>query len=111
MPLLRLLELLDLANYEIRGGEKAEVFIRINDPSKIQRLANSNYKNGVLQTIQARHRSNQKLLAAFFTKELSTDDCWNLIEEYFLGNEKFVSSVLNLPDKTSPELLTTAFAK
>lgn len=35
MPLLRFMELLGLATYEIRGGEKAEVFIRINDPEKL----------------------------------------------------------------------------
>ena len=72
MPLLRLLELLGFAGYEIRGGEKAEIFIRINDPSKLQRLANSDYKNGVLQSIQSRHRHNQQLIDAFFTKELSS---------------------------------------
>mgnify|MGYP007028320901 CR=1 FL=1 len=34
------MELLGLATYEIRGGEKAEVFIRINDPEKIETTGN-----------------------------------------------------------------------
>lgn len=98
MPLLRLLELLDLATYEIRGGEKAEVFIRINDPVKLQRLSAGNYRNDVLRSIRDRHQHNHKLLAAFFTAQMSTQERWELIEQYFLGNETYVAEVLNLTD-------------
>lgn len=98
MPLLRLLELLKLARYEIRGGEKAEVFIRINDPQKLRRLAATNYKNNVLQMIQSRHKRNQELLSAFFKKEMSDDARWDLIEEYFLGNEDTVRQTLGLDE-------------
>ena len=98
MPLLRLLELLDLATYEIRGGEKAEVFIRINDPIKLQRLSSGRYTNDVLRAIQERHRHNHRLLDAFFRTQMTTEDRWKLIEQYFLGNEDYVSSVLNLHD-------------
>ena len=96
MPLLRVMELLELATYEIRGGEKAEVFIRINDPSKLLRLANDNYSNTVLSAIRSKHRRNEKLLTAFFLNEMSTDERWHLIEEYFLGNEDYVQRTLGL---------------
>ncbi len=98
MPLLRLLELLDLASYEIRGGEKAEVFVRINDPAKLQRLASGNYTNHVLRSIRERHQHNHKLLSAFFMAEMSTEARWELIEQYFLGNEAYVAEVLRLPE-------------
>lgn len=99
MPLLRLLELLGLATYEIRGGEKAEVFVRINDPAKLERLAASGkYTNGVLQSIQAHHRNNERLLSAFFATDMSDDARWELIEQYFLGNEEHVRNVLNIAD-------------
>ena len=97
MPTLRVLELLGLATYEIRGGEKAEVFIRINDPDKIERLANNGkYTNRVLQSIQEHHRSNEQLLAAFFAANISTAERWELIEQYFLGNEDLVRQKLNI---------------
>lgn len=97
MPTLRLLELLGLATYEIRGGEKAEVFIRINDPLKIERIANSGrYTNQVLQSIQNRHRNNEQLLAAFFTTTMSSVARWELIEQYFLGNEALVRQTLHI---------------
>ena len=97
MPLLRLLELLGAATYEIRGGEKAEVFIRINDPMKLEYLSNSGkYVNQVLRSIQEHHRNNERILAAFFATEMSTEKRWELIEQYFLGNEDYVRQVLNI---------------
>ena len=99
MPLLRFMELLGLATYEIRGGEKAEVFIRINDPEKIERLATSGkYTNGVLQNIQEHHRNNEKFLAAFFTADMSDEERWEVIEQYFLGNEDYVRQALKICD-------------
>ena len=99
MPLLRLLELLGLATYEIRGGEKTEVFVRINDPFKLESLAASGrYTNHVLQSIQEHHRRNERLMSAFFMADLSTEDRWELIEQYFLGNEGFVLEALGISD-------------
>lgn len=99
MPTLRVLELLGLATYEIRGGEKSEVFIRINDPEKIERLAASGkYTNHVLQSIQEHHRNNVRLLTAFFTSKISTAERWELIEQYFLGNEALVRQTLHITD-------------
>ena len=99
MPLLRFMELLGLAAYEIRGGEKSEVFIRINDPEKLQYLArNGRYTNGVLQSIQEHHRKNEQMLAAFFATDMEDSERWELIEQYFLGNEEYVKQILNISD-------------
>lgn len=99
MSLLRFMELLGLATYEIRGGEKAEVFIRINDPEKLERLATSGkYTNGVLQSIQEHHRNNERLLTAFFASDMNDDERWELIEQYFLGNEEYVRRILHIAD-------------
>ena len=97
MPLLRVMELLGLASYEILGSEKAEVFIRVNDPRKLQALAEGSYKNQVLQQISQRHRHNEQLLGAFFAAPLDDAQRWELIEQYFLGNEDYVNRVL-FPD-------------
>lgn len=95
MPLLRVMELLGLANYEILGSEKAEVFLRIADPEKLQQLAAGSYKNTVLQAIQERHKHNEMLLGSFFAAQLSDEARWELIEQYFLGNEDYVNQVLS----------------
>ena len=76
LPILKLMEILELASYELRGGEKAEIFIRINDPWKLRRLAEGNYSNAILQEVVRRHRASQKLLQDFFTVDLSDDERW-----------------------------------
>ena len=48
--------------------------------------------------IQSRHKRNQELLSAFFKKEMSDDARWDLIEEYFLGNEDTVRQTLGLDE-------------
>lgn len=96
MPLLKLLEILELARYEIKGGEKSEIFIRINDPIKLNYLSQTKYINNVLQSIKQSHKKNQELLNAFFITEMSNQERWTLIEEYFLGNEEFVNEKLSI---------------
>lgn len=96
MPLLKILEILELARYEIKGGEKSEIFIRINDPSKLDTLSQGKYTNNVLQGIRQSHQKNQELLNAFFLTNMSNQERWDLIEEYFLGNEEFVNNRLSI---------------
>lgn len=87
MPVLKLMEIMDMASYDLKGGENAEIFLRINDPEKIKRLAYSNYQNEVLREVQRKHRDSQELLRKFFTNEMSDQKRWNFIESYFLGRE------------------------
>ena len=94
--LLILLELMNLASYEMRGGEKAEIFLRINDPYKIEQLSKEKYTNNILRSIQKKHKDNQQLLKAFFSSNLTTSERWLLIERYFLGDNDYVCRVLGL---------------
>ena len=98
MPLLRFLEILGFASYEIRGGEKAEVFIRINDPKKLMHLSNERYTNSVLQMIKERHRANERLLSAFFMADMGSEQRWELVEQYFLGNKEYVQEKLMITE-------------
>lgn len=87
MILSYVLEAFSLGSYEVKGGESPEIFIRINDPSKIRSLGNdsSRYSNTILKDIKDRQRRSSKILEKFFT-ELDKDETrWDFIEEYFLG--------------------------
>lgn len=88
MPVLKLLEITELASYDLKGGENAEIFLRVNDPEKIKRLAYSNYQNGVLKEIKRKHKDSQELLKQFFTCSMSDERRWDFIESYFLGREE-----------------------
>lgn len=94
MPILKLLEIIDLASYDLKGGENAEIFLRVNDPEKIKRLAYSNYQNEVLKEIKRKHRDSQELLKQFFTCPMGDEKRWDFIESYFLGREEELETYL-----------------
>ena len=98
MKLLELLELLELATYEVIGGRNLEIFVRLNDPLKISRIAQNQSNNSLLREIVRRHKEAQSIMAAFLQKPLDTPARWDLIEDYFLGHEDVVRSALGLKD-------------
>ncbi len=83
--ILSMLELLDLASYEIKGGTKVEIFIRINDPVKLSYLANGKYSNAILSELAKRQKDATQLVNDFFTADMTSDERWQMIENYFLG--------------------------
>ncbi len=95
MPILNLLEIMDLASYDLKGGENAEIFLRINDPEKIKRLAYSNYQNEVLKEIKRKHRDSQDFMKQFFMCPMGNEKRWNFIESYFLGREEELEAYLS----------------
>lgn len=96
LQLAILLELFALATYEVVGGKNTEIFIRINDPMKIKRLAASNYRNTILADIERKRKKSQEVLQYFMKSKLSDDERWDIIENYFLGNEEYVNSKLGI---------------
>lgn len=95
--LATLLELFGLATYETRGGDEAEIFIRLNDPNKVQALANDpRYRNAELDRLNKRHKNSRSIITSFFMSDLDDDLRWDLIEAYFLGEDDYVAEVLGL---------------
>lgn len=60
------LEMLELGTFEIKGGENPMVFIRINDPLRIERdLDSSNYSNTLLSKTLERHNLSNQIFDHF----------------------------------------------
>ena len=94
-----LLQILDLAAYEIRGGDEPEIFVRLNDPHRVQALANDkHYSNNVLRKLNDRHDYASQVISSFFRTPMEDVDRWDLIEEYFLGNDDYVAQALHIGD-------------
>lgn len=92
-----LLQLFDIASYEIDGGYNPQIFVRINDPLKLQSLSRSkNYTNNILKDISRRHENAIKILNNFMLNEIGNEERWNIIEQYFLGEDDRVDAMLNL---------------
>lgn len=96
LDLAVLLELFGLATYETRGGDDPELFIRLNDPNKVNALANDpRYRNDILYEIGERHRASKDLITKFFFAKISDELRWDLIESYFLGESEKVTAFLD----------------
>lgn len=81
-----LLEILGMGTYESRGGNNPMIFIRINDPKRINKdAADVGYINSILANIEKRYNSSSELFDHFFLNSFKNEDRWNLIEDFFLG--------------------------
>lgn len=82
------LELFGLASYELAGGKNTEIFVRVNDSKKLRYLSREAYQNSILLDIKKRQDTSQIILGSFMLKEFSTEERWEIIEDYFLGREE-----------------------
>ena len=86
---LTLLSMFNIIQYDMYGGQNPEIFIRINDPARINAIAENNiiYKNSIVERAMEKHNRDCEILEKFIT-ELNTDEeRWNYIEDYFLGKD------------------------
>ncbi|MDI9312460.1 MAG: helicase-related protein [Limnohabitans sp.] len=82
------LEMLELGTFEIKGGENPMVFIRINDPLRIDRdSTNNNYNNTLLSKTLERHQLSNQIFDHFFLRSFSNDERWDFVEDFFLGSD------------------------
>lgn len=96
--LASLLELFNLATYEVVGGRNPQIFVRINDPLKLKRIAESDreYRNGLLVDIGEKHKRAAQIVDRFLNIEMNDADRWSLIQSYFLGYDEEVDSILGI---------------
>lgn len=97
------LQLFDFASYEFIGGRNPQIFVRINDPMKLRRIAESNqvYKNQILRDIEERHKRAVKIMNHFMQLDYSNEERWDIIEDYFLGNDIIIDSKLGITEDIS----------
>ena len=86
---LKLMSIFDYISYEIVGGEEPEIFIRLNDPKRIENIAMDKvrYSNSYVNTAREKNDRDVKILLKFFTELNSDEERWDYIENYFLGRD------------------------
>ncbi|OQY02546.1 MAG: hypothetical protein B6I20_06765, partial [Bacteroidetes bacterium 4572_117] len=84
---LYLLEILQLGTYELAGGEKPQIFIRVNDPDKLEyQVRNINkYRNTFITRQNKQFEWNNDIFHQFFSSKIDNKERWDFIEDYFLG--------------------------
>lgn len=87
MMLAYVIEAFSLGAYDVRGGESPEIFVRVNDPSKLRILSgeSSNYSNLILKGVRGRQKRSSEILQKFFMEITGDEARWDFVEEYFLG--------------------------
>lgn len=83
-----LIEAFGLGSYQVEGGKLSEIFIRINDPYKLRRAAlDQRYSNSIITEIEKKHDRSGEQMEEFFMLDMTDEERWNHIENYFLGRE------------------------
>lgn len=94
-----LIELFGLGTYEVAGGEDPQMSLRIGNPTALKRAADdSHYRNAVLDNMNDRKNRAAKVIEAFFQTELTDEERWEVIEDYFLGNDQVVNHMLGIQE-------------
>ena len=61
------------------------IFIRINDPKRIESDSDSFYFNSLLKKTLDRHYLSNRIFDHFFMNSFSNEERWDFIEDFFLG--------------------------
>lgn len=79
--------LFGLVNFELIGGSRPEIFIRMNYPEKIRQIVKGEvtYNNLLVQQAKERHENDVAILNHFFSTFDDDTDRWSFIENYYLG--------------------------
>jgi RecQ family ATP-dependent DNA helicase len=86
MRLGAIFEILSIGTYTSQGGESPKIFIRINDPKRINNDAyNKGYTNSILESVRIRHHTSCQIFEHFFMRYFSNQQRWDFIEDFFLG--------------------------
>ena len=65
---LNILSIFNLIQYDMYGGENPEIFIRLNDPAKIQAIADGKvkYKNKIVEKAKDKHERDVQIFENSF---------------------------------------------
>ncbi|MFA6812850.1 MAG: DEAD/DEAH box helicase [Bacteroidaceae bacterium] len=85
--LFNLLSMLKLIELSVEGGCMPSIFVRVNEPQVLNTLlASGTYHNQVYDNNEQIFQEQIELFTAFFgAKDLSNEERWNFVEDYFTG--------------------------
>lgn len=94
--ILGILESIGVLTFEMIGGANSQLYIYINQIQALKNILNApyHYNNRLLDTVAERHLISVKMLTYLYEGDFTSDNRWNIIEDYFLGK---------IPDKVKLE--------
>ena len=87
LTLLGVLEALDVLCFKSLGGSNSQIYIYVNETKTMTMVRERpyTYKNRLLELIEYRHRESVRMLSFLFQNNLSSEQVWDHLENYFLG--------------------------
>ena len=85
--ILGILESMDVLSFEMLGGANSQLYIYINQIQSLTNIINNpgKYENRLLSMVGNRHLISVKMLTYLYEGDFTSDERWNIIEDYFLG--------------------------
>ena len=76
-----------ILTFKMIGGANSQLYIYINQALSLRNIVSnpSGYNNRLLEAIAERHLLSVKMLTYLYEGNFTSDESWNLIEDYFLG--------------------------
>lgn len=84
---LGVLESLGILSFKMNGGANSQISIYVNQIQPIQNILKKpwNYKNRLLKMVAERHNVSVKMLTYLYENDFTSQQRWDLLEDYFLG--------------------------
>ena len=86
--ILGVLEAMGVLTFEMIGGANSQLYIYVNQIRSLIDIINApwSYNNRLLDTVAERHLISVKMLTHLYEGGFTSQERWNLIEDYFLGH-------------------------
>lgn len=84
---LGILETLEILVFKLLGGKNSQIYIYVNQTKTLTEIIAkpSRYNNRLLEMVNERHKVSVEMLTYIYEGKFTSDEIWNLIEDYFLG--------------------------
>ena len=95
------LELFKLASYTMQGGVNPKIAVNVIRTDVIYALTEDSkvkYENQVVKELRGRHDRELRIMDGFLKGDFSSEERWNIIEDYFLGRDDEVEAMLGWED-------------
>lgn len=85
---LGILESMSVLSFEMIGGANSQLYIYVNQIQSLKNIIKNpnSYKNRLLESVSERHLISVKMLTYIYEGGFSSEEIWNMLEDYFLGN-------------------------
>ena len=85
--LLGVYEAFGVLRFKSLGGSNSQIYIYVNETKTMTMVRDKpyTYKNKLLELINYRHKESVKMLTYLFQNELTSEQVWDHLENYFLG--------------------------